>query len=178
VNRIVTDIEISVAFDPKNAPKTTPTSVKTLALWDTGATKSVITTATVRALGLVPTGTTMVYHAGGSDQRNTYMVNMILPNHVRIPGVLVTECADLVGNFGAIVGMDIINGSDFSISNVNGITKMTFRIPSIHAVDYVSEARRIRFSGVGRNDPCPCGKLDASGKPLKFKNCCHKDTAS
>jgi preprotein translocase subunit SecA len=25
---------------------------------------------------------------------------------------------------------------------------------------------------VGRNDPCPCGAVDASGKPLKYKKCC------
>ncbi len=25
---------------------------------------------------------------------------------------------------------------------------------------------------VGRNDPCPCGAVDANGKPLKYKKCC------
>jgi preprotein translocase subunit SecA len=25
---------------------------------------------------------------------------------------------------------------------------------------------------VGRNDPCPCGAVDASGKPVKYKKCC------
>jgi len=25
---------------------------------------------------------------------------------------------------------------------------------------------------VGRNDPCPCGALDAAGRPLKYKKCC------
>jgi peptide deformylase len=27
---------------------------------------------------------------------------------------------------------------------------------------------------VGRNDPCPCGRRDESGKPMKFKKCCGK----
>jgi peptide deformylase len=27
---------------------------------------------------------------------------------------------------------------------------------------------------VGRNEPCPCGKVDSSGKRLKFKKCCGK----
>ena len=27
-------------------------------------------------------------------------------------------------------------------------------------------------SEVGRNDPCPCGKKDENGKPLKYKKCC------
>ena len=25
---------------------------------------------------------------------------------------------------------------------------------------------------VGRNDPCPCGKKDGNGKPIKYKKCC------
>lgn len=25
---------------------------------------------------------------------------------------------------------------------------------------------------VGRNSPCPCGKLDMDGKPIKYKKCC------
>jgi len=26
---------------------------------------------------------------------------------------------------------------------------------------------------VGRNEPCPCGKVDSTGKPLKYKKCCY-----
>jgi preprotein translocase subunit SecA len=25
---------------------------------------------------------------------------------------------------------------------------------------------------IGRNDPCPCGKLRPNGLPMKYKNCC------
>ena len=28
-------------------------------------------------------------------------------------------------------------------------------------------------SKVGRNDPCPCGKVDGVGKPIKYKKCCY-----
>ena len=35
--------------------------------------------------------------------------------------------------------------------------------------------RRINMvAKVGRNDPCPCGAVDANGKPIKFKRCCIK----
>lgn len=86
-------------------------------------------------------------------------------------GVLVCECQNIVGNFGAIVGMDIITKGDLAMTNVNGNTCMTFRIPSIQSIDYVYEARRIRYAGTGRNAPCPCGKKNAQGKPVKFKHC-------
>jgi len=25
---------------------------------------------------------------------------------------------------------------------------------------------------IGRNEPCPCGKLRADGEPIKYKKCC------
>lgn len=27
---------------------------------------------------------------------------------------------------------------------------------------------------IGRNQPCPCGKLNSNNKPLKYKKCCGK----
>ncbi len=28
------------------------------------------------------------------------------------------------------------------------------------------------YKKVGRNEPCPCGAVDESGRPKKYKNCC------
>jgi uncharacterized protein YecA (UPF0149 family) len=79
---------------------------------------------------------------------------------------LVTELDKAhVGNFQVIVGMDVITLGDFSITNVSGLTMMSFRTPSLVAIDYVVEANRLTYAGVGRNAPCPC----KSGK--KFKKC-------
>ena len=170
-NRITTKVGISKAFDPANPPTPPYGQYETTALWDTGSTRSVVTSATVKAISLEPVGSTIVNHAGGRGTSNTYLVNMFLPNHVAVVGVLVSECANIAGNFGAIIGMDIIGQGDLSITNVDGYTCMSYRIPSIQAVDYVIEANRIRFAGVGRNDPCPCGKKDSNGKSVKFKKC-------
>lgn len=171
VNRITTEIMVSKAFDPtKHLPISTK-PYKTHTLWDTGSTNSSLTKVTIQALGLLPVGTTMVNHAGGSSQSNTYLVNFFLPNKVGVSGVLVTECQNVVGNFGAIIGMDIITQGDLAITNLDGFTWMSFRTPSMGHIDYVAEADRITFSGVGRNDPCPCGKKDDRGKPVKFKHC-------
>jgi hypothetical protein len=169
--RITTEIVLTFGFDPAQPPVDPVLEHHTTALWDTGATQSVITRATAEALQLIPVGQTLVNHAGGCSQANTYVVNVILPNKVGFIGVLVSECPDVVGNFGAIVGMDIISQSDFSITNVADQTWMSVRTPSIEPIDYVVEANRIRFAGTGRNDPCPCGKRDAGGKPVKFKHC-------
>jgi hypothetical protein len=123
---------------------------------------------------LQPTGKRLVHHAGGKGDYNTHVVNFYLPNQVAIGGVLVTECPDNDGSFGAIIGMDIILGGDLSISNHQGKTWVTFRYPSFQAVDYVADFDTFKqrkampattTPKVGRNDPCPCG----SGK--KFKKC-------
>jgi preprotein translocase subunit SecA len=28
---------------------------------------------------------------------------------------------------------------------------------------------------IGRNDPCPCGRLRPNGLPMKYKDCCGKE---
>jgi hypothetical protein len=174
-NRITTPVKVCQAFDTANPPTPPPPFHETTALWDTGATGSVITKATADAMGLIPVGTALINHAGGSSQANTFVVNFLLPNNVVVAGVRVSECEDIAGNFGAIIGMDIITQGDLSITNVHGQTCMSFRIPSINAIDYVIEANRLTFAGVGRNDPCPCGKKDSLGKSLKFKKCCGRN---
>lgn len=172
-DRIITELNLSQAFGPDNVPSPPPPLISTSALWDTGATRSVITPSLAKHLGVMPTGTAMLQSAHEIKPCNTYLVNLYLPNKVLIPGVLVNECAD-TANFGAVIGMDIIASGDFSITNVNGKTWISFRIPSINGIDYVAEAEKIEaertkkvlIPRVGRNDPCPCG----SGK--KYKKCC------
>lgn len=171
ISRIITEISLSKAYDPANPPRQPYPLHNTRALWDTGATKSVITKASVEVLNLVSVGRASVFHAGGSSETNTYLVNIILPNKVEVVGALVTEAPNIVGDFGAIIGMDIISQGALSITNANGETWMTFCMPSIKHIDYVVDVNRILFAGTGRNDPCPCGKKDSHGNPIKFKQC-------
>jgi hypothetical protein len=86
-------------------------------------------------------------------------------------GALVSELVQANPDFDVIIGMDVICVGDFSITNVAGQTCMSFRTPSCVAIDYVQEATRLRYAGVGRNDPCPCGKRNDQGKTVKFKHC-------
>lgn len=170
-NRITTSVLIGPAFDPANPPVPKPPTVQVQALWDTGATRSVITEATATALQLPVVGIRTVNHAGGTSQAKCYVVSVGLPNQVGVAALEVTEFPDMAGQFGAIIGMDVITMGDLSISNVNNQTWMTFRIPSVEAVDFVKDANRLTYSGTGRNDPCPCGKLKTDGLPIKFKHC-------
>jgi hypothetical protein len=141
-----------------------------VAIWDTGATSSVVTPKVVANLGLIPSGkTNLLGVTGTKNDADTFLVSIILPNQVRVDGVRVAEVPQLTGNADILIGMDIITIGDFSLTNVDKKTVFTFRFPSIKTIDYVEEVNKlnqIQFSKVGRNDLCPCG----SGKKYKI---CH-----
>lgn len=164
VNRIITRASMSIAFDPKNPPEN-PLRYETDALWDTGATSSVITSDVVKALGLVPIGKSVTNHGGGQSAALRYIVNLFLPNGVAFPGVPVIELPEVVDNFGIIIGMDVIASGDFSITSFKGKTCFSFRIPSQGNVDFVKDFNTQLRNAFGPNDPCPCN----SG--VKFKKC-------
>lgn len=141
---------------------------KTQALWDTGATNCVIEGKLAKELGLVPIAKADVNHAGGVSEVNVYLISIILPNNVYFEGIRVTECKENIGGFRFIVGMDVITKGDFSVTNTDGKTTFSFRLPSMETIDYVKDynnIEKLKYKDVGRNDKCPCG----SGK--KFKDC-------
>lgn len=170
LSSLKTDIQVSVPIlDQEPVINTDPRLVKTVALWDTGATVSCISSDLARSMGLVLTGRTFTSHAKGKSETNIYMIDIYLPNKIRIPLIDVIEVESVDGNFGIIIGMNIITLGDFAITNVAKATTFSFRIPSVSTIDYVhigEEMKQKVVRSIGRNDPCICG----SGK--KYKNCC------
>lgn len=106
------------------------------ALWDTGASATVITQSVVDAIGLLPVSKTKVNTASESDViTDVYLIDFFLKADVLIGGLFVTR-GKLTG-IDCLIGMDIIGLGDFSITNFQGKTCMTFGLPSAHEVDYV-----------------------------------------
>lgn len=167
-NCIKTDVKITNPYTAKE--------INTLAIWDTGATNSVITRSKAMELGLMPVGKATVTGVHGTKEVPVYLVKITLNNENITVTTNVTECDELsdTGDTGMLIGMNIISMGDFAISNFKGKTIMTFRVPSICEIDYVGELRlynkclKAHESNVihkNRNDKCACG----SGK--LFKNC-------
>ena len=98
------------------------------AIWDTGATNSVITENVVKKASLTPTGMVNSYGVHGQSQVNTYIVDVGLPNHVCVTNVKVSE-GKLMGDIDVLIGMDIIQTGDFAIANTNGRTTFSYCIP-------------------------------------------------
>jgi predicted aspartyl protease len=160
-NILQSKASIGAAFDPSHSPA--PVHTEFDAIWDTGATGSVITQKVVDKCGLHPTGVVEVYTASGKEFFDTYLVSILLPNNVGFPAVRVTE--GKINGADVLVGMDLIGSGDFAVTNVQSNTVFTYRVPSMTRIDFVEEANRMKGAPPGRNAPCPCG----SGK--KYKKC-------
>ncbi|MFH1319598.1 MAG: SEC-C metal-binding domain-containing protein [Bacteroidota bacterium] len=150
----------------------TGTAEQTFGIWDTGATGSAITKSLAQKLSLIPIGHTRVKGVHGhKDGINVYAVKIVL-NNQNVSFVLpVTECEQLTDDDSSkfLIGMDIISRGDFVITNFQGKTVMTYRVPSIQRLDFVAGIKShtpfVADNIPGRNTPCYCG----SGK--KYKNC-------
>jgi hypothetical protein len=42
-----------------------------------------------------------------------------------------------------LIGMDIITLGDFAVSNFEGVTKFSFRVPSLSHIDFVVDVRDV-----------------------------------
>jgi hypothetical protein len=90
-NVILTPIKICRAYNPLNPPPEIPSIIDFNAIWDTGATHSVITSQVVEKLGLKPIGMAKTIGVGGEHECNVYLVNILLPNNVGFSSIRVTE---------------------------------------------------------------------------------------
>jgi len=108
-------------------------------IWDTGATGVVVTQAVVDDLGLQPVGMTQSHTANGTTTVPVYYVSLGLPNTLLLD--VEATCQNVV-SCDVLIGMEVINQGDFSVTNVGGKTILTFRIPSCETIDYVKDAQR------------------------------------
>ncbi len=154
---LITDIDIYTSGTPNLIP------IK--AIWDTGASGSAITKKVAAQLGLIPTGMAQVNTANGMAIQNTYTIDIGLPNKVLIQGIIATEVDALTAGCDALIGMDVITLGDFSITNHNGNTCMSFRVPSSHEIDYVKNPNY----GITPIKNIPAGKSGSNFTPPKKK---------
>lgn len=130
---------ISPAWDPRKGGAS-PKLVTFDAIWDTGATNSVITQKVIDDCGLVATGIAQVHGVHGVSQSETYLINIALPDKVVFAGIRATKGSFTGGDI--LIGMDIMNQGDFAVTNHNGITKFSFRVPSQGHIDFVPEIKQ------------------------------------
>ena len=161
-----TDCFVGSAFDLASGAVGPQQLNKYTAIWDTGATGSVITQKVVDDLALKPIGMTIAQGVQGQHNTEVYLVSLGLPNGVGFKNIRVTK--GILGSVDVLIGMDIIVEGDFAITHKDGKTCFSFRCPSSDRIDFVKPDPKHVPQKQGRNDRCACG----SGK--KYKHCCGK----
>jgi predicted aspartyl protease len=122
--RLITEAELFIASPEMPDRK----GIKVKALWDTGASGTVITPEVSKELGLVPIDRIRVAGVNNVSIADVVEVSIGLPNRVMVEDVNVMIC-DLKQDIDMLIGMDIILLGDFSISNGDGKTLFSFAIP-------------------------------------------------
>ena len=97
------------------------------ALWDTGASVSVISKDVAKNLGLEVKGFARLRFANGSERSSVYKIDLELSSDIVIKDLFVRECND-GGNFEMLIGMDVISRGNFRILNRSGKTFFEFEI--------------------------------------------------
>lgn len=119
-------------------------------IWDTGASGSVITQEVVDKLSIKPIGQTFVNTASEEKKLSpVYLVDFILSNGVIMQGARVT--LGKITSAQVLIGMDVINLGDFSITNYGQKTIMTFGVPSSREIDYVQEMQTAKSQVVDKS---------------------------
>lgn len=95
-------------------------STKCITLWDTGATCSAISMDVVSKLNLVPFGQQEIHTPSGTKTVNSYLVDIVLPNSLKISDwhVIDSEIGDQ--GLDLLVGMDIISKEIFLLAITTG----------------------------------------------------------
>ncbi|WP_461257550.1 retropepsin-like aspartic protease, partial [Treponema sp. R80B11-R83G3] len=138
----------------------TKNDVEANAIWDTGASRSLITPKIATQLDLKPISKTLMATPSDKNiQSNVYLINVHLPNRATIVGVQALEGTP--NSCDMLIGMDVISLGDFAVTNFNSKTMFSFRTPSMAEIDFTKHSHiepiKNENRKTGRNDPCPCG---------------------
>ena len=120
VREIITNVNVA------SHPATDGVFLCVRALWDTGATFSVISRGTASKLRLAPVDFSCAYTANGWYETPVYRIDVLLPNGIMVKGLRVSQSDLMVCDM--LLGMDVISLGDFHLTN-DGNTVFKFVIP-------------------------------------------------
>jgi hypothetical protein len=110
-------------------------SLEFVAVWDTGATNSVITLEVAKRLNLCSEGSTVINGVTGSQIVDSYLVTFTLPNGFS-KDIFATSCTEAIG-CDVLIGMDIISMVDFAITSGQHGTTFSFKTPHGKEIDFM-----------------------------------------
>lgn len=126
-----TNVHIRNAFDLKRV-------VQCQAIWDTGAVYSAITAQCAKELGLTPLETVKAVSASGQFDARLYLIRIEIEGLGLSIVAEALECELLheAKEVGLLIGMNVISKGDLMISNLDGRTSLSFRIPPDERIEF------------------------------------------
>ena len=97
------------------------------AIWDTGATGSMVSESVAHRLNLKPIGKTTIAGVHGVHDSNTYIVNIQFGNGAILKDIKVTEASN-TGGFGLLVGMDVIGKGVLYVNGMDDYLTVRFEL--------------------------------------------------
>jgi len=125
VEDLNTDVEVFTV-----PPVHSVQGTKVYAIWDTGASQTVITHRLMARLNLAPIGAEVVCGVNSNQTVDVVAVSIKLPNGMLVPDVRVYVC-DIPPPIDMLIGMDIIRQGDLHISNIGNRTLFSFVAPPL-----------------------------------------------
>lgn len=114
--------EIATPLSVSSTDKNSTPIHRCTAIWDTGATSSMISADLARALQLEPQGTVRVSGVHGVEDANIYTIDLQFNNGFALDNLQVSEAGNNAG-FDVLIGMDVISKGIFVVDGVNHLQK-------------------------------------------------------
>ena len=126
-----TNVHIRNAFDLKRV-------AQCQAIWDTGAVYSAITAQYAKELGPTPLETVKAVSASGQFDARLYLIRIEIEGLGLSIVAEALECGLLQDDkeVGLLIGMNVISKGDLMISNQDGKTSLSFRIPPDERIEF------------------------------------------
>lgn len=105
------------------------------AMWDTGSTHTLITPQVVDYLNLQPIGKAQVTNVNGDNLIDVYRIHVSLPNGRTVLNIKAILSKNSL--YDVVIGMDIISKGDFALTNPEGKSTFSFRMPSQERIVFV-----------------------------------------
>ena len=140
-NVLINEVHIAAAYTPaEGSPAAAFQKYKSI--WDTGATRTVITRRVVEDCNLKAIGMSRVRGVYDARSVEAYLSNIRLLNDVEFGNLRVIGTERLSGGADVLIGMDIIGVGDLAVTNYEGRTTFTFRCPSKERIDFLPPEER------------------------------------
>lgn len=124
ISAAISQFELSDANNPKGVVEKSTASF--IGIFDTGASRSVVSDRVAERLNLAITGKCTVSTANGEAVHKTHAINIVLPNGLAFPALQVTSGP--IGSTDFLLGMDIIGQGDFIISRRHEFLVVDFHV--------------------------------------------------